>query len=179
MLGGERQCDRAAARADVDDARALEAHDRREGALDRDLGFGPRHERARVGTERQPAEAPFPEHVRERLAPAAALDECTRGCALGLVQRPIVLRVELDPLDGERMGEQQLGVEPRRVDALAGEVVDGGAQDLADRLTRPTLERASLCVGGERVGELVQVAREHILEPAVTPTRWSVTRFCG
>ena len=69
----ERERDRAAARADVDDARRLGAVEQREAPLDDDLGLGARHERARVGLQRQPAEVPVAEDVGERLAPAAAL----------------------------------------------------------------------------------------------------------
>ena len=82
------------------------AVEQREAALDDDLGLGPRHERARIGLQRQPAEVPVAEHVRERLTRAAALHELARCCALGLGQRPVVLRVELDALQAERACEQ-------------------------------------------------------------------------
>ena len=68
QLVRERQRDRAGAGADVDDARRLDACEQREAALDDDLGLGPRHERARVGLQRQAAEVPVAEHVGERLA---------------------------------------------------------------------------------------------------------------
>ena len=64
----ERERDRAGAGADVEHARLVDAGEQREAALDDDLGLGPRDERARVGLQRQPAEAPVAEHVGERLA---------------------------------------------------------------------------------------------------------------
>ena len=69
----------------------LEPGDRGERTLDDDLGLGPRDERAGVGLERQPPEAPVAEHVGERLAAAAALDEraCRRSLCFG--QRPVEL----------------------------------------------------------------------------------------
>ena len=70
----ERERDRAAAGADVDDARELgRSREQREAALDDDLRLGARHERARVGLQRQPPEVPVAEHVGERLTRAAPL----------------------------------------------------------------------------------------------------------
>ena len=69
------------------------------------------------------------------------------------------------PREAERLREQQLGVEARRVDALALEVLRAPrGEHLAQRHPR-VLERAALLVGGERLGERVEVAREHVLEP--------------
>ena len=75
MLVCDRERDRAASRADVEDARLGEPGDRREAALDDDLRLRPRDEHARVDRQRQPPEAPLAEHVRERLAPLAAREE--------------------------------------------------------------------------------------------------------
>ena len=47
VLVGDRERDRAGARADVEHARLLAAREQREAALDHDLGLGPRHERPR------------------------------------------------------------------------------------------------------------------------------------
>ena len=73
------------------------AGDRGERALDDDLGLGPRDERAGVGLQRQTAEAPVAEDVGERLALAAALDQRAHGGELGLRERLVEARVELEP----------------------------------------------------------------------------------
>ena len=63
----ERQRDRAAARADVDDARAAR---QLEPDLDDQLGLGPRHEHARVDEQVDVSEPLAAEDVRDRLAAA-------------------------------------------------------------------------------------------------------------
>ena len=60
---------------------AVEVREQREAPLDDDLRLGPRHERARVGAQRQPPEAPLAEDVGERLAGAAAARAARRTCA--------------------------------------------------------------------------------------------------
>ena len=87
--------------------------------------------------ERQPPEAPLAEDVRERLAPAAALERARAPAACSSsVERPVVLGVELEPREAERLAEQQLRVEPRRVDALA-------LEELGPRSRAGSLGRAS------------------------------------
>ncbi len=92
VLVRDRKRDRAAARADVEDARLVDLRDPRETALDDDLGLRPRHEHAPVDAQREPAEAPLAEHVRERLARLAAGDELLDGLLLAL--RQLARRVE-------------------------------------------------------------------------------------
>ena len=78
MLVGDRERDRARARADVEDAWTVESREEREAALDDDLRLRPRDQRPPVDRQRQPAEAPFAEDVLERLARGAAGDERRR-----------------------------------------------------------------------------------------------------
>ena len=103
------------------------------------------------------AEPPLAEHVGERLAPAAPLDEHPRRRALVLGQRPVVPGVELEPRKPERLGEQQSASSARRVDALALEELRGRAERLAERHAA-ALECPALLVGGERLGERVELA---------------------
>ncbi len=112
----ERERDRAGAGADVEHVRALDTLEQREGALDEHLGLGSRHERAAVAAKGQPPEAPVAEHVGERLAAPAALDERAAPFELRLGQLPVVLEVEVQPREPERVREDELGVETRRGD---------------------------------------------------------------
>ena len=113
----ERERDRAGAGADVEHLGALDTLEQREGALDEHLGLGSRHERAAVTAEGQPAEAPLAEDVGERLAAPSPLDERAAAVELRLGQRPVVLEVEVEPCEPERVREDELGVEPRRADS--------------------------------------------------------------
>ena len=144
MLVGDRERDRARSRADVDHRGSVDAGDRGERPLDERLGLRPRHERASVGPEREAPEAPLAEDVGERLAAAAPLDERSRRCSLGLVQRLVEARVELEPGQAERLGEDQLGVEPRSVDSLSREVLGRRREHLAEGHASPP-SRARRC----------------------------------
>ena len=66
----ERERDRAAAGADVDDARRVDAVEQREAPLDDDLGLRARHERARVGLAASAGGSPS-RRARRRAARAA------------------------------------------------------------------------------------------------------------
>ena len=71
--------------------------------------------------EHEPPEAPLAEHVGERLARGRAARRARApGPAPPRRARPVVRRRELEPREAERASpSEQLGVEPRRVDALA------------------------------------------------------------
>src|SRR4051812_46554125 len=101
MLVRDRQRDRTRARADVEHARLLLPGEQGEAALDHDLRFGTGHERALVGLEHDPAEAPLPQHVGEGLATSSPPHELARSVALRLRQWPVVVRVELDAREAE------------------------------------------------------------------------------
>ena len=75
MLVRDRQSDRAAAGADVEDARLLGSGQQREAALDDDLRLRPRNEDARIHAKREPPKPPLPEHVGERLATSTAIEQ--------------------------------------------------------------------------------------------------------
>ena len=72
----QRQRDRAAAGADVDDARAGR---QRQPHLDQQLGLGPRDQHPRVDRQRDPPELLAPEDVSDRLARRAARDQRPRS----------------------------------------------------------------------------------------------------
>jgi hypothetical protein len=129
----DRERDRTRTRADVDDARRRNSLDARECALDDNLSLRPGHERARVGAQRQLPEAPLAEHVGERLPVAAPLDEGAGRCPLSFGERAVVLGVELDSLQFQRVGEQELRVEPRRIGSLALEVLGCSPEHLTER----------------------------------------------
>ena len=175
-LVGERERDRAAPGADVDDARRVDPAEQREGALDHDLGLRARHERASVGPERQPAEAPLAEHVGERLARGPALDELAHGAGVGLVERIGPPGRELEPREAERVRGDQLGVELRRVDARALEEPAALAQQLAERHS-PSRRRRSSAVSASVNSSSAPCSTSS--SRTVTFTRWSVTRSCG
>ena len=148
----------------------------REAPVDDDLRLGPRDERARVRRQRQPPEAPVAEHVGERLAAPAPGHQLTRGSALALVERTVVLRIELDPREPERPRDEMLGVEPRGLDAALGQVAGRAGEHLAER------HRSS----ARRCSSAVSASVKSSSEPASTCssgtftfTRWSVTRLCG
>ena len=132
MLIGDREGDRTRSRADVDHRRGVDSSDRGQRPLDERLGLRPRHERASVGPEHEAPEAPLAQDVGERLAAAAPLDERSRRCSLGLVQRLVEARVELEAGQAERVGKDQLGVEPRSADSLSREVLGRRREHLAE-----------------------------------------------
>ncbi len=179
MLVGDRERDRPAPRADVDHPRRRQPRDRRERTLDDDLGLGARHERARVGLQGEPAEPPFAEDVRERLAAAAPLDERAERVSLRFGQRPVEAGVELKPREAEGARDDQFGVEPRRVDAAALEVSRGGGDQLAEgQAPPPSSARRLASPASASVNSSRSPARTSASRP-LTPTRWSVTRSCG
>src|SRR5437762_530376 len=113
---GER--DRAGADAHVEHAWSWLTVEERERPLDEELRLGSRDERSRVAAQRQSTEVPLAEQVGERLAPAAALHEAASDGELAVGERPLEGGVELDPGQSERVREQPLSVEARRVDAF-------------------------------------------------------------
>src|SRR5581483_2895054 len=117
--------------------------EQRETALDDDLRLGTRDERACVRLQRQSSEVPVTEDVGKRLARAATLHERARSHALGLREGPIVLRVQLDPLQPERACEQQLGIHARALDAARREVLRRAAQNLCERQASRARRRSS------------------------------------
>ena len=180
-LGLERQRDRAGAGADVDDARALDALQQLQAAVDEQLRLGARHQHPRIDREIETAEAPAADHVGHRLAQAAAPHQLPAGGQLVVVERALVLGVELDPGKAEAVSQQQLGVEARGRAAVLLEVAGGAAEHLrqADHAAaaasfrrRSSADRAS--VNGPRLpaSTLSRLCTVRLM-------RWSVTRFCG
>ena len=137
MLVRDRQGNRPGTDADVEHARLLEPCEQRQAALDDDLRLGARDERTRVRPQRQPPKAPLAEDVRERLAGAAAAEQLPHLLELRLLEWTVELGVQLDPREPERVRDQVLRVDPRRVHALVGEEVGRAAEDLAERQAAP------------------------------------------
>ena len=175
MLVCDREGDRAAARADVEHQRCFEPAQMEKRALDDDLRLGPRDQRAPVDGQRQPAEAPLAEDVRDRLAAGAARDELAVAVELAVVERPVEVRVELDALPAERVREQQLRVEPRRLGGLA-EVLRRAPEDVSDRHASSARRRSSACSASVKSPSPPGSTFSRF---TVTLTRWSVARLSG
>ena len=120
-------------------------------------------ENAGIDAQRQPAESPLPEHVRERLPRRAPRDELAED-ALAIGRRLVAVRVQLGPRNAERVREQPLRVDARRRHPGAAELLGPGDQEVADG---HSLEGAALVLGGQRLGELVEVALEDLVEPVL------------
>ena len=110
----DRERDRAGADADFEDGWRLDVPEKIEAALDDALGLRPRDQDAGIDDERQPAEAPLAEDVRERLARGSPRNE--RAVAVELVGRraaapALCSSLRRPPKD---VGEQPLGVHLRR-----------------------------------------------------------------
>ena len=142
----ERDRDRAAPRTDVRDPkrrrattaarRSEPAHDLGLGEVDEQLGLGPRDEGPLVDLERQPVELLEPADVRHRLAGRAAFDVrlvAARGVGpdrrLGMGQHD-------RPSDPDRVSEQQLRVEPRRLRSSGDQARRALVQERPGRLDR-------------------------------------------
>ena len=177
----QRECDGAAAGADVDDAGAAGQVER---GLDERLGLGPRHEHARVDLQVEVAKAARAGDVGDGLAldRAAAhrgLERADRGALDG--------RVAVDhqacAVDTQRVGEQDLGVEAGRVDARGGQGDHGRVEGLPDR--RGGHYVAAACASRRiRFSSAVRPAVSSSSSPSRTASRlwtvslmrWSVTR---
>ena len=181
LLVRDRERDRARAGADVEHAGLLDAVEEREAALDDDLGLGPRDQRPAVDVQRQPPEAPLAEHVGERLARAAPLDELAGTRPARLVERPSRSCRARRAETPEHVREQLLGVDLRR-GATPAALQGRGRLAEAPRASSHGggFERAAPVLGLERLGELVELALEDPVERCtVSLIRWSVTRFSG
>ena len=180
MLVCDRERDRPAPRADVDHPRRRQPRDRRERPLDDDLRLGARHERPRVRLQGEPPETPFAEDIGERLAAAAPLDERAECVSLRLGQRPLETGVELKPREAEGARDDQLGVEPRRVEAAAARGYPVVAATSSPKVAggRPSSARRFASAASASVNSSRSPARTSASRP-LTPTRWSVTRSCG
>ena len=154
--------------------------DDREAPLDDDLRLGPRHQRAGVRPQRQPPEAPLAEHIGERLAGASAAEQLAHLRQLLLAERPVELGVQLDARQPERVREQELGVDARRVDPLVGEEVGRAAEDLPEGHTpaASSARRRSSAVSAS-VNSSRSPSRIRSSWWTVSLIRWSVSRFSG
>src|SRR5436190_6182279 len=119
MLVGDRERNCARAGADVEHPRLVTPAEERKRALDDDLRLRPRNERAPVNPEREPAEPPLPEHVREGLAALAAGDE-PREVALLLARERRVDEANRRPAHADDVRDEELRVHQRRVDTCRG-----------------------------------------------------------
>ena len=188
QLVGDRQRDRPRPGADVEHRRRREL----ERDLDQQLGLGPRDQRparrsaARGGESRggrgcrRPARggrAGAPS--RRTRAPPAASTAASGSAASAARSRP------------RRLGEQQLGVEPRRVSTpAAASASDRGLERLGDRSGRghrPHSAPAACASSLRRFSSAASASLNSRRSPArisssawlVSLIRWSVTRPCG
>ena len=169
----QRKRDRTGTDADVQHARRVRPLEQRERPLDEDLGLGSRNERACVGLQRQPAKAPLAEHVGERLARFASLEERPPGA----VHLPFGVGVEPAARRAEDMCEEELGVDARRVDPGGGEPL----LRVAERLLQLHAERSSRrsSAASASVNSSSSPCRMRSSWCTVSLMRWSVSRFSG
>ena len=139
MLRRDRERDRAAAGADVEDARCVRSFDQGERPLDDDLRLRTRHQRARVGLQRQSPEAPLAEDVGERLALPPALEKWFEPRR----QLPVAQRVDLSARDAEHIRDEELRVDARRVHSRFRELLLREAQRLRDGHSPSARRRSS------------------------------------
>ena len=175
MLVGDRECDRTATRTDVEHPRCLEPEQKGESALDDDLRLGSRDQRPPVNCERQPAEPPLAEDVGDGLAACAARDELAIAVELAVLERPVEVGVELDPLSSERVREQQLRIEPRRLRRLA-EMLGRAPEHLADGHASSARRLSSAWSASVKASSPPGSTFSRF---TVTFTRWSVARLSG
>ena len=86
------------------------------GQLDEQLGLGTRHQHAVVHEQLQLAEVGAAEDVGDRLAPHAAAHHVVERQRRVHVEALLRVRVQRRAVHAEHRSQQQLGVEPRRVD---------------------------------------------------------------
>src|SRR5262249_56768775 len=120
-LEGERDGDRPRARADVEDPRRGDPARPRERRLDQRLGLRPRNQHRAVDLELPREEFLRATDTLQRLAAAAAPDPFIEASPFRVAERPIEFDVEATALHAEYVGEQQLRIEARIVDAVLGE----------------------------------------------------------
>jgi hypothetical protein len=103
--------------------------------FDQELGFRPRYEHGGTDRQAQRPELLGADDIGDRLTGCAPLDEALIGCTLRVAA--LLVRVRLQPRapHAERVGEQHLGVELRRV-GHARELARRRMQKLKDREIR-------------------------------------------
>ena len=173
MLVGDRQGDRARARAEIEHARLRLVVQEREAALDEHLGLGTWDERPCVCLECQSAKAPLAEHVRERLAPAAAVEQFLEH----LRNLPIASRVHARPRGAEHVRDEELGVDIGRVDARFRQPLGGETQRCRGGHSPRARRRSSAPSASVKSSSSPWSARSSWC--VVSLMRWSVTRFSG
>ena len=156
-------------------ARPLDPPQTLEAALDDDFRLGARDQGALVDEQRQPAEAPLAEDVRDRLVLRAAAHELSKRAHLVLVERAVEVGVELDPAPSQHVREQKLGIEPSGLRGLR-QVVGGEAQDLAERHDSSARRCSSDLSASVKSSSPPGSTFSRF---SVTLTRWSVTRLSG
>jgi hypothetical protein len=100
--------------------------------LHEELGLGPRDERPAVRLQPQPGEFREAEDVLQRLPPAPPADQLADGRQLGVADGALELQVEAHPREPERVADEELRVQPGRLDPLRGEEFGGLLDDLED-----------------------------------------------
>ena len=115
---------------------AQSAHDLGLCQLDEPLRLRPRDQRPAVHLEREPVELLEPTQVGDRLAGSAALDVGSIPACGVCADRRLGMRQHDRSTDTDRMAQQQLGVEPRRLGAGVRETVGSLTEERSGRLAR-------------------------------------------
>ena len=130
----DRDRDAATPRAHVGDAqRHLRVTRQLHRALHEHLCIWIRHQHVRCDLEIQAHELLVADEVRDWLALCPTGDQAAVGGQLAFVQGMVELEIQVQAPQLQSMGEQQLGVEARRVRPMLPEVVGGELQNLNDR----------------------------------------------
>ena len=140
---GHRHREDSAARADIGDPRRAltpcpspggrgELFGQIEKRDDDQFGLRPRDEHARTDFETERIELPPPDEIGHRRSLRPLADQFAEGGPLLLVRHVFEGRIELDPLAAQGLGQQDFGVQPRRVGPATLEIVGRPLQQSAD-----------------------------------------------
>ena len=122
------------------------------------------HERAAVGFQRQPPEAPVAQDVGERLARAAPAHRLRADSrSAGVSGRSCCVYRSRRVRPSARASSSSAS--SARCSTPCARGTSAVASRASPSVTRGRFERAALLVGGERVGELVEAPLEHLVEP--------------
>lgn len=118
-------------------ARSSRAGDRQD-LLSQLLGLRPRHQDARSDRQLQAAERLGPQHIRQGLTPAAALDTFAQPGGLGVIQGHVMAGVDVESAQAEGAGEDPLALATGIGDALAGEIGRPALHQIQERARHGT-----------------------------------------
>ena len=132
----QRQQDRPASGANVKHPRRrqLATLEQSQGLLNQRLRLGPGNQHGRVDDEVERHELSASPDVGDRLPAGAAPAQTPEAVYLGPAHAPFELQVEVHPSAADRVSQEQLGIEARRVGTVASEVGRGLGHELKGQL---------------------------------------------